>query len=281
MFDTPTKPTRNANCRQPIDHRLAALMAFEAATLAVMSTLHLTGALSGGSRPFSAPHAGAAEAIIGVVLLAGAAAVFRERPTARTVALAAIWFAIAGFILGLSFTIRGDGGIDIAYHAVMLPILLVTAAGLAATGPAPVTRGGNIYLPPPWMQRHVGNRLSVRFQPSLLARLSVRGRLSGRWHTTPIAVLEHGGNRYLVSYRGASDWARNLVVAHTARLARGDQVEEIDVEKVPLAERGELLDAYRQQFGTMPTVGPVLRALPDPADHPMFRITAARPASAD
>jgi hypothetical protein len=66
------------------------------------------------------------------------------------------------------------------------------------------------YIKPPWMQRHVGNRMSVLFGPSLISKLSVRGRRSGRWHTTPVAVLEHNGVRYLVSYRGASDWARNL-----------------------------------------------------------------------
>src|SRR5215831_14491928 len=74
------------------------------------------------------------------------------------------------------------------------------------------------YIKPPWMQRHVGNRMSVLFRPSLISRLSVRGRRSGRWHTTPVAVLEHDGERYLVSYRGASDWVRNLEASHTARL---------------------------------------------------------------
>jgi hypothetical protein len=39
-----------------------------------------------------------------------------------------------------------------------------------------------------------------------------------------------------------------------------------------------LLDVYTDRFGKMPTVGSVLRALPDPADHPIFRITTSRPA---
>ena len=84
------------------------------------------------------------------------------------------------------------------------------------------------YIKPPWMQRHVGNRTSVLFRPSLISKLSVRGRRSGRWHTTPVAVLEHDGERYLVSYRGASDWARNLEVSQTARLIQRDGVEESD-----------------------------------------------------
>jgi hypothetical protein len=61
------------------------------------------------------------------------------------------------------------------------------------------------YLKPPWMQRHVGNRLAPRFRPSLISKLSVPGRRSGRTRTVPVAVLEHEGERYLVSYRGESD----------------------------------------------------------------------------
>jgi hypothetical protein len=55
------------------------------------------------------------------------------------------------------------------------------------------------YLKPPWMRRHVGNRIAPLFRPSLLWKLSVPGRRSGRWHTLPIAVLDHHGERYLVS----------------------------------------------------------------------------------
>ena len=131
------------------------------------------------------------------------------------------------------------------------------------------------YLKPPWMQRHVGNRLSVLFRPSLISKLSVRGRSSGRWHTTPVAVLDHDERRYLVSYRGASDWARNLQTSHTGRLTQRGRTEEITVVEVPVAERAGLLEVYRARYGKMPTVGEVLRALPDPADHPIFQITAS------
>lgn len=130
------------------------------------------------------------------------------------------------------------------------------------------------YLRPPWMQRHVGNRVAPLFRRSLTSKLSVPGRHSGRWHTVPIAVLEREGEHYLVSYRGDSDWARNLRASHRGRLRRQGRVEEIALVEVPAAERGPLLEAYSIHFGKMPTVGAVLSALPDPADHPMFRITA-------
>jgi deazaflavin-dependent oxidoreductase (nitroreductase family) len=128
------------------------------------------------------------------------------------------------------------------------------------------------YIKPPWGQRYIGNRMSALFRPSLISKLSVQGRRSGKWHTTPVAVLEDGGERYLISYRGASDWARNLEASHKARLIQHGRVEEIDVVEVPVAERAPLLSAYRDRFGKMPTVGSVLDALPDPADHPTFLI---------
>jgi deazaflavin-dependent oxidoreductase (nitroreductase family) len=112
------------------------------------------------------------------------------------------------------------------------------------------------------------------FRPSLISKLSVRGRRSGRWHTVPVAVLDREGERYLISYRGASDWALNLEASGSGRLARRGRVEEITVEEVPVEERGPLLEAYAARFGRMPTVGAVLRALPDPAHHPTFRIVA-------
>jgi deazaflavin-dependent oxidoreductase (nitroreductase family) len=137
------------------------------------------------------------------------------------------------------------------------------------------------YLRPPWMQRHVANRLVPLFRPSLIAKLSVRGRKSGRWRTVPVVVLEHEGERYLVSYRGASDWALNLAARREARLKTQEGTREIAVEEVPVSERGPLLAAYVREYGEMPTVAAVLRELPDPADHPIFRITTARRPSSE
>jgi deazaflavin-dependent oxidoreductase (nitroreductase family) len=134
------------------------------------------------------------------------------------------------------------------------------------------------YLKPPWMQRHVGNRLAPRFRGAMISKLSVPGRRSGRWRTVPIVVLEHAGERYLVSYRGESDWARNLRASQRGRLAKQGRGEEIDVVEVAVAERAALLEMYRARYGRMPTVAATLRALPDPADHPIFRITDSRPA---
>lgn len=105
--------------------RMGALMAFEAATLAVASYLHLAGHVHGFSKPFQPDDAGIAEALICVVLLCGAAALVRAPDRGRGIAVGATCFAILGFLVGLNFTLRGGDAADLAYHATMLPVLVV------------------------------------------------------------------------------------------------------------------------------------------------------------
>jgi hypothetical protein len=111
------------------ERRIIALMSFEALTLAIFSTLHLSGALHVGSS--NSNGAGIAEAVICVVLLIGIGALARVPAAGPRAALLSTGFAILGFIVGLTFTLRGGDAIDITYHAVMLPVLIATAAVLA------------------------------------------------------------------------------------------------------------------------------------------------------
>jgi hypothetical protein len=121
--------------------RIGMLMIFEAATLAAIASLHLGGVL-GGSRPFRPTVAGIAEAIIGLALACGAAALLRGLSHARRIAIVSTLFAIVGFLVGLSFTLRGGGVVDIAYHAVMLPLLVLTLVVLLRRTPSSVSAGG-------------------------------------------------------------------------------------------------------------------------------------------
>ena len=116
----------NRRVRQPI----AALISLAASTLAIMSVLHLTGILAGGTRPFNRTDAGIAEAVICVVLIGGAVALARDPLHGRPISLGTIGFAILGVGVGLNFTIQGGDAIDVAYHATLLPLLLITFAAL-------------------------------------------------------------------------------------------------------------------------------------------------------
>lgn len=106
--------------------RIAILMGLEVLSLAIISTLHLSGVLAGRGKPFNPTAAGTAEALIGTVLLLGVAALVRDQTRGREAAIAATGFAIVGFLVGLTFTVRGGDAIDIAYHATVLPLLVLT-----------------------------------------------------------------------------------------------------------------------------------------------------------
>jgi deazaflavin-dependent oxidoreductase (nitroreductase family) len=111
------------------------------------------------------------------------------------------------------------------------------------------------------------------FKPSVVCLLSVPGRTTGEWRSNPVVVLEHDGERYLVGAYGHTEWSRNLRAAGRGRLTKQGRTEAFAAVEVPVEQVPPLLDAYLQQFGKLPTVGRTFRALPEPADHPTFRIT--------
>jgi peptidoglycan/LPS O-acetylase OafA/YrhL len=114
--------------------RVAAVMVAVAATLAVASALHLSGRVTGRGTLYDAGDAGIAEAVIGIVLVVGAVAMFRRLRRARAIGLAATGFATAGFLLGLSITARGGHWPDIAYHVAVLPVLIGSLVVLIRSG---------------------------------------------------------------------------------------------------------------------------------------------------
>jgi deazaflavin-dependent oxidoreductase (nitroreductase family) len=71
--------------------------------------------------------------------------------------------------------------------------------------------------------------------------LTVRGRKSGEPRSTPIAVMEQDGNRYLFAPFGVVDWVRNIRAAGVADLVRGRQVEHVRAEELSVEERALLI----------------------------------------
>ncbi|HZD67395.1 MAG TPA: nitroreductase family deazaflavin-dependent oxidoreductase [Actinomycetes bacterium] len=134
------------------------------------------------------------------------------------------------------------------------------------------------YLPPSWAARVIGNRMARIVARSVLRTLAVRGRKTGQWRKVPIVVLEHDNQRYLLAPRGNTDWSRNLRAAGSGRLTFKGRTEEFDAVDVPVAERPPLIEAYLEQFGRYPSVTDTFRQLPDPADHPTFRLIRSGPA---
>lgn len=83
--------------------------------------------------------------------------------------------------------------------------------------------------------------------------ITVRGRKSGQPRTTPIAIVEQDGNRYLLTPYGAVDWVRNLRAAGEATLTRGRHPEQIRAVELPEDQAGLVLRRF------METGNPIIR----------------------
>jgi deazaflavin-dependent oxidoreductase (nitroreductase family) len=124
------------------------------------------------------------------------------------------------------------------------------------------------YLRPDFFTRKIANPL-VRLLTSK-PTLAVRGRRSGEWRTTPINVLELDGSRYLVAARGITEWVRNLRAAGEGEIRRRRGTEHFRATEVPVAEAPPIIAAYREKWDN--EVKKFYGQLPEPADHPVFRI---------
>lgn len=71
--------------------------------------------------------------------------------------------------------------------------------------------------------------------------LTVRGRKSGQPHTTPVALNEDNGQRYLIAPYGNVNWARNLRAASSGTIRRGRRTEQISTVELSAGEAAPIL----------------------------------------
>jgi deazaflavin-dependent oxidoreductase (nitroreductase family) len=127
------------------------------------------------------------------------------------------------------------------------------------------------YLEPGFVLSRIVNPALMKLR--LVPTLAVRGRSSGEWRTVPVNVLELDGSRYLVAPRGDTNWARNLRAAGTGELRTRQGTEAFLAVEVADAEKPPIIDAYLARWGSQ--VKSQFAKLPEPADHPVFRIAPA------
>jgi deazaflavin-dependent oxidoreductase (nitroreductase family) len=109
------------------------------------------------------------------------------------------------------------------------------------------------YVRPGWFTTNVFNRIVAwltRIGISVYGSrvLAVRGRKSGEWRTTPVNLLTHDGQRYLVAPRGVTQWVRNIRARGEAELRVGRRRETIRVVGVPDDEKPAILRAYLKRW---------------------------------
>jgi deazaflavin-dependent oxidoreductase (nitroreductase family) len=78
--------------------------------------------------------------------------------------------------------------------------------------------------------------------------LSVRGRKTGEWRSTPVNPLSYEGKRYLVSPRGHTQWVRNMRAAGGGELRVGPRVERFTATELPDDAKPALLRAYLRRW---------------------------------
>jgi deazaflavin-dependent oxidoreductase (nitroreductase family) len=79
--------------------------------------------------------------------------------------------------------------------------------------------------------------------------LYVKGRTSGEWRSTPVNLLSHAGERYLVAPRGTTQWVRNLrAAAGHGELHLGHRVEPFRATELDDDAKPDVLRAYLKRW---------------------------------
>jgi deazaflavin-dependent oxidoreductase (nitroreductase family) len=118
------------------------------------------------------------------------------------------------------------------------------------------------------------------------ALITVRGRKTGQPRTTPVALVEIEGKKWVIGTFGEVNWVRNLRAAGAATLSVGSRREEVrSVELTP--EEGaaffrDVIGPYVRRMRIGPLLLSVLRSrdiLDDPvgaaARRPVFELRSA------
>lgn len=82
-------------------------------------------------------------------------------------------------------------------------------------------------------------RMGVPMGPMTL--LTVRGRKSGKRHTTPVGLLEYDGHQYIFGTFGEVGWVRNLRAARKATITRGRRRRSVVAIELPTQEAASVL----------------------------------------
>lgn len=116
--------------------------------------------------------------------------------------------------------------------------------------------------------------------PSIQQTIEVRGRVSGKVRSNPIAIATVDGERYLVSMLGPeSEWVKNVIAAGGEAVLRHGRRESVRLVEVPAEERAPVLREYvriansgRTHFPVQPGA-PLSEFAAIAERYPVFRIS--------
>jgi deazaflavin-dependent oxidoreductase (nitroreductase family) len=121
-------------------------------------------------------------------------------------------------------------------------------------------------------RRHLGTRVinwwfgaltKLGLGASYRQILTVPGRKTGRPHSTPVDVIEVGGERWLVAGYGPANWVLNTRTHGEVTLRRGGHSEIYKVEEVGA---GDAIPVLRKYIGEIRVTRPYFDATPNSSD---------------
>jgi deazaflavin-dependent oxidoreductase (nitroreductase family) len=110
--------------------------------------------------------------------------------------------------------------------------------------------------------------------------LTVPGRTSGRPWSTPVSLVEHHGERWLVAPYGDRNWVKNARAAGYVELQRGRRSERLTVQElaaedaVPVLRRYYELGRFTRPFFDVGLDSPPADWVAEAPRHPVFRLRA-------
>ena len=131
--------------------------------------------------------------------------------------------------------------------------------------------------------RRAANRLvrlllALGLMPGPTYLLTVPGRRTGRPLSTPVTLVEEGGDRWLVAPYGDVAWVRSARAAGQVTLTRGRRTETVPLRELSSGEAAPVLQRYVTR---VPITRPYFDATPASPDsqieaeltrHPVLRL---------
>jgi deazaflavin-dependent oxidoreductase (nitroreductase family) len=123
------------------------------------------------------------------------------------------------------------------------------------------------YLRPPFILSKIINPFIMAL--GLMTVLRIKGRKSGKWIKVPVIPIEYNNQTYLVAPRGETQWARNLRKNTKGTLTEKRKTRNFTATEISGNLQMEVVKFYQEK---VPGVKSQFQALPNPKDHPAFRL---------
>lgn len=123
--------------------------------------------------------------------------------------------------------------------------------------------------------------LNIGLPAGPLQLLTHRGRKSGMIYTTPVALVQQDGTRWLVAAFGEVNWVKNIRAEGHAQLGSGRRLETVKFVELEATEAAPILKQFLKSYGFVPFIPPYFDVTPESSlaefereaiHHPVFQI---------